>query len=148
MRTSGRGCWSGGIARSVDWHLAHPNQEPPSDPGQAHLAYQNLQWKTETRHSAFLILGTAAWLRGTPSIFSYDWLNGVALAAGVLGLAGLFATRRMGLVLLLRGKEIAALTTTEAVLHAGIGARQTYRRKPHDPLHPAERCLIWELDDG
>ena len=54
----------------------------------------------------------------------------------------------MGLVLLLRGKEIAALTATEAVLHAGIGARQTYRRKPRDPLHPAERCLIWELQDG
>jgi hypothetical protein len=30
----------------------------------------------------------------------------------------------MGLVLLLRGKDVAALTATEAVLHAGIGARQ------------------------
>ena len=54
----------------------------------------------------------------------------------------------MGLVLLLRGKEVAALTATEAVLHGEIGARQTYRRKPRNPLHPAERCLIWELDDG
>jgi hypothetical protein len=54
----------------------------------------------------------------------------------------------MGLVLLLRGKDVAALTATVAVLHAGIGARQTHRRKPRDPLHPAERCLIWELDNG
>ena len=51
----------------------------------------------------------------------------------------------MGLVLLLRGDEIAALTATEAVIRTWTGARQTYRRKPSDPLHPAERCLVWEL---
>jgi hypothetical protein len=51
----------------------------------------------------------------------------------------------MGLVLLLRGDEIAALTATEAVIRTRTGARQTYRRKPCDPLHPAERCLVWEL---
>jgi len=51
----------------------------------------------------------------------------------------------MGLVLLLRGDEIAALTATEVVIRTRTGARQTYRRKPCDPLHPAERCLIWEL---
>jgi hypothetical protein len=51
----------------------------------------------------------------------------------------------MGLVLLLRGDEIAALTAIEAVIRTGTGAHQTYRRKPHDPLHPAQRCLVWEL---
>jgi len=51
----------------------------------------------------------------------------------------------MGLVLLLRGDEIAALTAAEAVIRTRTGARQTYRRKPCDPLHPAERCLLWEL---
>jgi TubC N-terminal docking domain len=51
----------------------------------------------------------------------------------------------MGLVLLLRGDEIAALTATEAVIRTQTGARQTYHRKPSDPLHPAERCLVWEL---
>jgi hypothetical protein len=51
----------------------------------------------------------------------------------------------MGLLLLLRGDEIAALTATEAVIRTVSGARQIYRRKPHDPLHPAERCLVWEL---
>jgi len=52
----------------------------------------------------------------------------------------------MGLVLLLRGDEIAALTATEAVIRTATGAHQTYRRKPADPLHPAERCLMWELE--
>jgi hypothetical protein len=54
----------------------------------------------------------------------------------------------MGLVLLLRGKELVALTDAEAVIRTATGARQTYRRKPHDPLHPAERCLVWELGDA
>jgi hypothetical protein len=53
----------------------------------------------------------------------------------------------MGLVLLLRGHEIAALTTTEAMIQTWTGAHQAYRRKPADPLHPAERCLVWELQD-
>ncbi|MCC2663873.1 MAG: hypothetical protein K0S81_2298 [Rhodospirillales bacterium] len=51
----------------------------------------------------------------------------------------------MGLVLLLRGKELAALTATEAVIRTQTGARQTYYRQPRDPLDPAERCLAWEL---
>jgi TubC N-terminal docking domain len=54
----------------------------------------------------------------------------------------------MGLVLLLRGHEIAALTATEAVIRTSTGAHQTFRRKPADPLHPAERCLVWELQDA
>jgi hypothetical protein len=53
----------------------------------------------------------------------------------------------MGLVLLLRGDEIAALTATEAVIRTRTAAHQTYQRKPADPLHPAERCLVWELND-
>ena len=52
----------------------------------------------------------------------------------------------MGLVPLLQGDEIVALTASEAVIRTPTGARQTYRRKPADPLHPAERCLVWELD--
>jgi hypothetical protein len=51
----------------------------------------------------------------------------------------------MGLVLLLRGRELAALTESEAAIRTASGARNTYRRKPQDPLHPSERRLIWEL---
>jgi TubC N-terminal docking domain len=51
----------------------------------------------------------------------------------------------MGLVLLLHGRELAALTATEAVIRTRTGARQTYHRRARDPLHPAERCLVWEL---
>jgi hypothetical protein len=51
----------------------------------------------------------------------------------------------MGLALLLGGGEVVALTDREAVIRTPRGARQTYRRKAVDPLHPAERCLVWEL---
>ena len=54
----------------------------------------------------------------------------------------------MGLVLLLRGDEIAALTASEAVIRTPTGAHQTYRRRPRDPLLAGERCLVWELGDA
>jgi len=54
----------------------------------------------------------------------------------------------MGLVLLLRGRELVALTADEAVIRTATGAHQTYRRKPDDPLHPTGRCLVWELGDA
>jgi TubC N-terminal docking domain len=84
------------------------------------------------------------------------FLDGWAAQAAALGWPAweLFGCHRrapwgriqgMGLVLLLRGKELAALTATEAVIRTRTGAHQTCRRQPCDPLHPAERCLVWEL---
>ena len=52
----------------------------------------------------------------------------------------------LGLVPLLQGQTIVALTSTEAAVRTRTGAMQTFRRKQADPLYPAERCLIWELD--
>jgi TubC N-terminal docking domain len=85
------------------------------------------------------------------------FLNGWAAPAAALGWPTweLFGCHKrapwgriqgMGLLLLLRGDEIAALTATEAAIRTWTGARQTYRRKPADPLHPVDRCLVWELD--
>jgi hypothetical protein len=54
----------------------------------------------------------------------------------------------MELVPLLRGNELVALTDAEGAIRTRTGARQTYRRKPADPLLPAERCLVWELQDA
>jgi hypothetical protein len=84
------------------------------------------------------------------------FLNGWAQQAAALGWPTweIFGCHRrapsgriqgMGLILLLRGDEIAALTETEAVIRTRTGAHQTYRRKPSDPLSPGERCLVWEL---
>jgi hypothetical protein len=52
----------------------------------------------------------------------------------------------LGLVPALQGKTIVALTSTDAAVRARTGAMLTFRRKQADPLYPAERCLIWELD--
>ena len=52
----------------------------------------------------------------------------------------------MGLVLLLHGRDLAALTHSEAAIRTPTGAHQTYRRRPFDPLHPVQRRLVWQLD--
>jgi hypothetical protein len=54
----------------------------------------------------------------------------------------------MGLVLLLKGNAIVAVTPSEAVIRTRTGARQIYRCKSADPLLPVERCLVWELQDA
>ena len=58
------------------------------------------------------------------------------------------ASRAWGWCCCCAAEELVALTETEAVIRTPTGAHQTYRRKPHDPLHPAERCLVWELGDA
>jgi TubC N-terminal docking domain len=84
--------------------------------------------------------------------FLEDW----APQAAALGWPGwdLFGCHRrapwgridgMGLVLLLHGDQLAALTASEAVIRRRSGAHQTWRRKPADPMLAAERCLVWEL---
>jgi hypothetical protein len=54
----------------------------------------------------------------------------------------------MGLVLLLHGDQLVVLTASEALTRRPSGAHQTRRRRLCDPLHPAERCLVWELVDA
>jgi hypothetical protein len=84
--------------------------------------------------------------------FLHEW----ALQAAALGWPAweLFGCHRrapwgridgMGLVLLLHGDPLAALTATEAVIRRASGAHQTWRRRQRDPLTAAERCLVWEL---
>jgi hypothetical protein len=54
----------------------------------------------------------------------------------------------MGLVLLLRGRHVAALTADEALIRITTAAHQTYRRQRRDPLYPGECCPLWELSDA
>ena len=55
------------------------------------------------------------------------------------------AWRGRELVALLHGRRVIALTAGEAAIRTPDGKVQTYRRPARDPLHPAERCLLWEL---
>jgi hypothetical protein len=84
--------------------------------------------------------------------FLDDW----AQQAAALGWPGweLFGCHRrapwgriqgMGLVLMLHGDPLAALTANEAVIRRPSGAHQTWRRKRRDPLTAAERRLVWDL---
>jgi hypothetical protein len=90
-----------GYSMGADWLAAHPASRPPrgDDPFQV-VACANLCHEG-SRPVAFLWAAAAAWLRGTTALFAYDWWCGVALAAALLGLAGLFAAEPVGLILLL-----------------------------------------------
>jgi len=46
-----------------------------------------------------------------------------------------------GLLWLLNGDKLVALTENTAIIERRAGARQTYRRKPNEPA----RMLVWEL---
>ena len=50
-----------------------------------------------------------------------------------------------GLVRLLNGRPIVALTEAEAVIECETGARQTYRRKPPGVVPAGEQVLLWEI---
>jgi hypothetical protein len=115
--------WIGGIARLAN--IAPPRAYP------AH-AWQQLVTDTER----FL----DEWAQQAAALGWPDWeLFGCHRRAPWARIDG------MGLVLLLHGDPLAALTATEAVIRRASGAHQTWRRRQRDPLTAAERCLAWEL---
>ena len=52
-----------------------------------------------------------------------------------------------GLVWLLNGRPVVALTASEAVIQCSTGSRQTFRRKLAGVV-TAKRCFLWELSGG
>jgi hypothetical protein len=91
-----------GYSSTANWMLRHQGELPvyqPDHPSEA-FTYQMLA-HGDARPGAFLLTAAAAVVRGTTAIFSYDWICGVVLGAGLAGLAGLFASRRLSLLLLL-----------------------------------------------
>ncbi len=51
----------------------------------------------------------------------------------------------MGLVPLLKGRPVLALTDDSAVIKTASGGTLTFR---HRAASPVARCLVWELRDG
>jgi hypothetical protein len=95
-----------GYSLFADWFLGHPGQTPAYSPDRPHEAFVRAVY-ADPRRGAFLLAAAAARVRGTTALFSYDWANGVALACGALGLAGLFASGRRGLLLLLAAAAVS-----------------------------------------
>ncbi|HZY91047.1 MAG TPA: hypothetical protein VFE78_39860, partial [Gemmataceae bacterium] len=97
-----------GYAMCADWLRAHPAAQPPRpDHLFEVLPYANLHLEG-SRHAAFLLTAAAAQVRGTSSLFSYDWACGVALSAAAVGLGGVFAAGPVGLALLLAAAATSA----------------------------------------
>ncbi len=101
-----------GYAMTADWLLRHPHERAAFDAERPSEAYIHIQlYRENSRPAAFLLQSVASWARGTTALFSYDWANGIVLAAGAAALAGLFASGRRGLLLLLAAAAVSAWLT-------------------------------------
>jgi hypothetical protein len=95
-----------GYSLFADWFLRHPGEKPAYSPDRPNEAFVHAVYD-DPRRGAFLLAAAAAHTRGTTALSSYDWANGVALACGAMGLAGLFASGRRGLLLLLAAAAVS-----------------------------------------
>lgn len=93
-----------GYAQAADWLMAHPVKlEPEASPQSPCNAWLALLFRQDPRFGVYFFMATVAKLRGTSGAFSYDIACALSLAAGILGVAGLFARSRLSLVILLVG---------------------------------------------
>ena len=101
----------------------------------AHPDWPEAGWTTLQEDALALLRGWAA------QAHALDWggldLFGVHAEAPHARLDG------MGLVLLLGGRPVVALTEVSAAIRAESGATMTYHRRA---VWPPECCLIWDLE--
>ena len=90
-----------GYAMAADWLRAHPASEAPEPNRVFEMLPYILLHVEGSRPAAYLLNATAACVRNTSAVFSYDWACGIALASALAGLGGLFAAGPTGLVLLM-----------------------------------------------
>ena len=107
-------CYEGsdqfGYSMIGDWLRHHSGRQRPQPSRLLDtLPYANLHLEG-SRHAAFLLTASSATVRGTTCVFSYDWATGVALAAALFGLGGLYASGPVGLWLLLAAAATSAWT--------------------------------------
>ncbi|MCI0702113.1 MAG: hypothetical protein L0241_13600 [Planctomycetia bacterium] len=92
-----------GYAIVADWLRNHSWSDPPRSNQVFELVpYLNLTLDGG-RPLAFVLAASAGEVRGTSSLFSYDWAAGVILSAALLGFGGVFASNSLTLVLLVAG---------------------------------------------
>jgi hypothetical protein len=99
-----------GYAQIADHFLRHPNVMPTWSPTRPHEAWV-FACEGDPRPGAFLLTAAAAFVQRQGALYAYDWATGIALAAGILALAGAFPTPRLGLVLLVAAGGVSAWLT-------------------------------------
>jgi hypothetical protein len=93
-----------GYAQAADWLLANPVKvEVEASPQAPCNAWLCLLLRQDPRFGVYFFTAMLATLRGTSGAFTYDVACALSLAAGILGVAGLFARSRFSLALLLIG---------------------------------------------
>jgi hypothetical protein len=99
-----------GYAQIADHYLCHPGILPVWSPTRPHEAYPHA-CENDPRQGAFLLTAAAAWVQHEGALYAYDWAAGVALAAGILALAGAFPSTGIGLVVLVAAGAVSPWLT-------------------------------------
>jgi hypothetical protein len=93
-----------GYATLADWLFNQPaGARPVASPDLPYQSWPQYIFESDPRFGSLHFLAFIAWLRGTSGLFAFDSANAVALAAGTIGVAAIFAASRRSLLLLLAG---------------------------------------------
>src|SRR6266550_902618 len=103
-----------GYAHMADWIRDHAPADkmsfaavPRGDPSLPYESFPNIMLGDEPRLGAFAFLGIVGFFERVPSAFAYDSACAIALAAGVLGVAAVFATGRLTFLVLAFGLSVS-----------------------------------------
>ena len=96
-----------GYAISAEWLLQHTAEQLPRGDNPLELTSYLHFTMDGGRPVSFFLVAAAADMRGTTSLFSYDWASGVTLAAALMAYAGLFASNTLLLIMLALGAGVS-----------------------------------------
>lgn len=98
-------------ALTSEWVQAHRATDPP-EPGEPLDVFPwEMVSKEGSRPITFALLASGAEIRGTSSLFAFDWVTGVVLCAAVIAFGGLFASHPLLLLLLVTGAGVSSWAT-------------------------------------
>jgi hypothetical protein len=99
-----------GYAQVGSWFLQHPQEQASWSPGKPQQAYIYVM-DSDPRPGAYFLAAAAGCVRGTSALFSFDWLTGIVLSAGLLALVGAFASGRSEVLFLLAAGFLSSWCT-------------------------------------
>jgi hypothetical protein len=93
----------------ADWVRAHKITDLQSEPtDRSYEQLPRVELQSDPRTGAFYFLALVGWLNRSPSLFAVDPANAIAWVAGILGVAGAFASRRRELLFIMVGLSLSA----------------------------------------
>jgi len=98
----------GGYAHLADWLNGHTILEPPLEMAdRPYDSWPAYMFKVDPRFGSVGFLAAVSFLYGSSGIFAYDIACAIALTAGIVGVAGLFANSTLSLAMISFGLMVS-----------------------------------------